>query len=378
MTLTQANGVLSVADGGSTTLYPTWDTNLLTITPGGNELVVMDQSGGNINAGLVDVAGTGTITLDVAGGAMTFGSDQGARAGHLTIEASGGAAVTFTAAQNVAGLVVDSGATLTLEADAAVGTVANEGVLAFDSAAALSVSATISGAGALAQIGTGTTTLRGSYAGTGDLAVAAGTLAFAPTATPNAQTIQARSLTIGGTTDNWTARLDLGNSSLVVAAPTVGGGSAAQAQARRIANQIKSGLNGTGLWQGMGITSSVADAYDNMPGNDPLYALGVIQNNAAIGGVGDGTTDDVTTGNELYTSFHTLTVGLNDTLVMFTYFGDADLSGLIDSTDYFLINQGLALGLTGWVNGDFDCNGVIDGTDYSLINLALALQTSTL
>jgi hypothetical protein len=62
--------------------------------------------------------------------------------------------------------------------------------------------------------------------------------------------------------------------------------------------------------------------------------------------------------------------------VKYTWFGDADLSGSVDGTDYGLIDAGfLSNGsLTGWFNGDFDYSGTIDGTDYGLIDGAFLTQ----
>ena len=46
----------------------------------------------------------------------------------------------------------------------------------------------------------------------------------------------------------------------------------------------------------------------------------------------------------------------------YTYFGDANLSGTITSTDYFLIDNGFLNNRSGWINGDFDYSGAITST----------------
>ncbi|WP_428938187.1 hypothetical protein [Fontivita pretiosa] len=79
-------------------------------------------------------------------------------------------------------------------------------------------------------------------------------------------------------------------------------------------------------------------------------------------------------GDPFYTSFAGETVSGNEVLVKFTYFGDADLTGVIDATDYSLIDNGYVNRLTGWINGDFDYSGVIDATDYALIDNAYINQ----
>jgi hypothetical protein len=55
-------------------------------------------------------------------------------------------------------------------------------------------------------------------------------------------------------------------------------------------------------------------------------------------------------------------------LVKYTWYGDADLSGTVDGSDYSRIDNGFLNHLTGWQNGDFNYDGVIDGSDYTLID----------
>ncbi|HWP39754.1 MAG TPA: PEP-CTERM sorting domain-containing protein, partial [Tepidisphaeraceae bacterium] len=80
----------------------------------------------------------------------------------------------------------------------------------------------------------------------------------------------------------------------------------------------------------------------------------------------------------IYPSFNGQNVSADDVLVKFTYFGDADLSGSIDATDYSLIDNGYVNSLTGWLNGDFDYSGTIDATDYALIDNAYVNQVGPL
>jgi hypothetical protein len=57
--------------------------------------------------------------------------------------------------------------------------------------------------------------------------------------------------------------------------------------------------------------------------------------------------------------------------------GDADLNGTIDIRDYFFIDRGRALRLSGWDNGDFTGDGVIDAEDFAVIDRAfLARQAA--
>ncbi len=182
VTLTQGSGTLTLRDGGATTAYKVWDVNLLTVDCGtvsaSSEVVVFDQRTANISTGLVNLAGAGTLTLQVVDGEMEFGSDAGAWAGNLTVRASSGAEVTFSAGQSLAGLVVDSGAEMTLEAGSVVGTIANAGTLVFDSADSIWVLGAYTGTGGLDHEGDGEVTLLGAASYSGVTTIATGTLVF--------------------------------------------------------------------------------------------------------------------------------------------------------------------------------------------------------
>jgi hypothetical protein len=114
----------------------------------------------------------------------------------------------------------------------------------------------------------------------------------------------------------------------------------------------------------MGIASSVAAA-----DSTHLTTLGVIQNNQS--------------GTALYTSAHLFdgtAPGTADILVRYTYYGDANLDGKVDGSDYSRIDNAYLSGgaLTGWYNGDFNYDGVINGSDYTLIDNAFNRQGAIL
>jgi fibronectin-binding autotransporter adhesin len=118
-----------------------------------------------------------------------------------------------------------------------------------------------------------------------------------------------------------------------------------------------------GAWNGIGgITSSTA-ASDSKH----LTAVGVIQNNQS--------------GTAIFSTSHPfegVVPGPGDILVACTYYGDANLDGKVDGSDYSLIDAGYSRHLTGWYNGDFNYDGVVDGSDYTLIDNAFNLQGSPL
>jgi len=145
-------------------------------------------------------------------------------------------------------------------------------------------------------------------------------------------------------------KLDLNDNGLIVH-----NGNLAQ-----IAAAIQAGSNNLS-WNGStGITSSTAAA-----DSGHLTALGVIQNAGP-------------SGSSIYTSNFdgatSLSLATTDVLVRYTYYGDANLDGQVDGTDYSLIDNGFLNHLTGWQNGDFNYDGVVDGSDYTLIDNAFNNQ----
>ncbi len=131
-----------------------------------------------------------------------------------------------------------------------------------------------------------------------------------------------------------------------------------------ISNQIKTGLNlsAGGYWNGHGITSGAAAANPSH-----LTTIGAIQNN-------DGSNHIIYGSGASLGLFDGQDSTLNDILIKYTYFGDADLSGHVDGSDYAKIDNGFAHHLGGWFNGDFNYDGVVDGSDYSLIDNAFNSQ----
>ena len=73
-----------------------------------------------------------------------------------------------------------------------------------------------------------------------------------------------------------------------------------------------------------------------------------------------------------------------DVAIKYTYYGDANLDGMVDGSDYSIIDSSylteatestpFSVGITGWQNGDFNYDGVVDGSDYTLIDNAFNSQ----
>ena len=68
----------------------------------------------------------------------------------------------------------------------------------------------------------------------------------------------------------------------------------------------------------------------------------------------------------------------SDVLVKYTYYGDTNLDGKVDGTDYSRIDNGALTHATGWFNGDFNYDGIINGSDYTLIDNAFNTQGAIL
>ncbi len=76
-------------------------------------------------------------------------------------------------------------------------------------------------------------------------------------------------------------------------------------------------------------------------------------------------------------------VAATDVLLKYTYYGDANLDGVVNGTDYALVDAGFLAArrpspLTGWYNGDFNYDGKVDASDYTLIDNAFNLAKTPL
>jgi hypothetical protein len=120
-----------------------------------------------------------------------------------------------------------------------------------------------------------------------------------------------------------------------------------------------------GSWNGIGIDSAAAHS-----DSTHLTALGVIQNtlygNTLYGGTNQPQFDGT---NPLST----------DVLIKYTYYGDTNLDGKVDGTDYSRVDVAYTNhSLTGWFNGDFNYDHHTDGSDYTLLDNAFNSQGNPL
>jgi autotransporter-associated beta strand protein len=170
------------------------------------------------------------------------------------------------------------------------------------------------------------------------------------------QTLTATNSYSGGTTINSGTVTAASVSALGTGVITVNGGGLilSNTSAATVFSMLQSGYNG-GAWNGStGINSQTAAA-----DTSHLHAPGMLQPTAA-------------------TTFEGQTLGTGDVAVKYTYYGDANLDGTVNGSDYTRIDNGCLNHLTGWYNGDFNYDGVINGSDYTLIDNAFNTQGAQL
>jgi autotransporter-associated beta strand protein len=230
--------------------------------------------------------------------------------------------------------------------------------LVFNRSNSLTYGGVIFGSGSVTKQGNGTLTLTKPMVYTGPTTVAAGKLAL------DANFTTSSSITVtGGTLEllpngnrlirtpslSLTAgRVDLQDNKLITRTPV---GSLVGSTYTGVSGLIQSGRNGDPLphWDGNGIVTS--------------------QSNAAGGNytsIGVARASDVRPATATATgTWAGQTITGTDTLVMYTYGGDATLDGKIDIDDYVRIDAGLTGHLSGWSNGDFNYDGKVNVDDYA-------------
>ncbi|MCY2951713.1 MAG: carbohydrate-binding protein [Planctomycetota bacterium] len=149
--------------------------------------------------------------------------------------------------------------------------------------------------------------------------------------------------------------LDVNTGNLVLRA----GGDEPSRVLDRIAAWIKSARGSDARWLGAGLTSSAART------NGFAGVAAIINEN------GDKQ-------NPLYTDFAGMRVALFDILVRYTWNGDANLDGVVNTDDFFQIDSGIISQKKGWYHGDFNYDGVINADDYFLIDSAYIGQSGPL
>ena len=249
----------------------------------------------------------------------------------------------------------------------------------------------ISGAGGLIKSGSGTLTLSASNSYSGGTTVNAGLLVAAQwsalgtgvlTIANSAATklspglsspVVLSSLSINGGSSAPTATFDLTNNKVVLTNTTF---AAAQSTYSQVVNQVKYAADSF-AWDKPGITSSTVANDVNVLGIPT--GIGVVLNNNLDGNgnasdelfYGDGTS---------LPQFAGVSVNQNSVLLKYTYLGDSNLDGKVDSGDFNLFQTGysdpsLAAQL-GWAVGDYDYSGTVDAGDFNLFQAGYSFYSN--
>jgi unsaturated chondroitin disaccharide hydrolase len=315
----------------------------VTVTGGGvNDTLTIDFTNGNpFPSSVAFTGGTGSNSLTVTGingtavsvgaSAVIFGSMAISYTATQSITIDGGPGndtLTQTAQPNALVIFHGGGGNDTLNINA--GEYAISGNPAADSTnltvndnSALFFAAAVAGAGINAR-------------GLAALNIGAG--ATATVDTPASAAADCAVLVVGSLSLNATGILDMGANDLIVH----------NGNLPEITGLIVQGF-GAGNWKGASGITSTAGAAIKMSALAPeLNASG-------------------STGT-IMSNFDNQTVVRTDVIVKFSMFGDANLDGQVDGSDYTLIDNGFNTHATGWHSGDFNYDGVVNGDDYTLID----------
>ena len=288
------------------------------------------------------ITGNSTITLNGnhSMGALNFNSSN-----QYTIAQGTGGTLTMDAGGSNTSTITVSNGSHTISAPVDFNT--NTTITVNNAGNALNITGPITGTGGLTVAGNGTVAVSGVNSYIGGTTVSSGTLLVGsaqslPTSNavvniaagakmeiaPNVGgvTLQLPNIASGGI-------LDIGNNHLII---NYGTGTDPISSIEAF---IKSGYAG-GLWNGPGIDSSAAAA------------------NAGVYGVGYA--DSADPGNPAGLASGTIEI-------KYTLLGDANLSGVVDGTDFGILAANFNKGVTGWDQGDFNYDNVVDGTDFGFL-----------
>jgi hypothetical protein len=189
----------------------------------------------------------------------------------------------------------------------------------------------------------GTGTLVVNNVRVGGLSVKSGKLRVQPSGGSVAGVSKVTTLSVIGS-----AALDLTDNKLIVTTP---------GRLSAVTTLITTGRNG-GAWNGAGIVTTSATPGSNFTSIGVATAQQVKNLPNA--------TDTAMWAGQAVTG--------SDTLVMYTYGGDANLDGRITVDDYGRIDFNVGLGTSGWFNGDFNYDGNISVDDYGIIDFNVGIQ----
>jgi hypothetical protein len=319
---------------------------------------------GLVNSGNRNVSFTGVESLVVDGCAsFTLSTQNGVDnlavdspgAGQTRISGTSGMPIVPVVVTNADTIIVDTGSAELTDGDDTI-TISGTGLNAAKSQALV----IIVGVGNNTLIVNGGTTLLDTTAGAMNLGITVNNAAAITLATDqelasltindsgrvNIASSTRRALRVRGLSISGQGVLDLGSGDLIVQ----GDAQSRDVLYERAQSYIGSAMSGgSNQWRGAGITSSGALA-------NGLTGLAALFNDRG----GDS--------GAFYTYFDYQIVDANCILVKYTWNGDATLDGMINASDYFLIDSGYITQAKGHYNGDFNYDGTVNADDYFLID----------
>jgi hypothetical protein len=288
---------------------------------------------------LGSITGAATITVDASG--VTVGSMKFDNTNRYTIAGPG--TISITAQSIGVGLIQVASGSHTINAPLSLTSSTTIDVQPANSLLQITNLQDSAGTIALTKIGAGEAQLNRVRAGT--LTINAGTITIPANGSASSASRVSALAIAGGATP--VATLDLVDNDLLI---TNGSYSA-------VKNAIAFARHG-GAWDRPGLTSTAAR--NALPKNKTLGAITGAQ--------------FLSTGNSNFDGF---AVTSGNVLVKFTYYGDADLNGIVNFDDYSRIDGGFNSTGTDWFHGDFDYNSAVNFDDYALIDAAFNTQGGT-
>jgi hypothetical protein len=287
---------------------------------------------------LGDVDGTGTLSVTANGVFNKTGTDA------LTVRQTGTVAVGG-GAFHAGTVVIDAGGKFNVTSGSAdAEDVTNNGTLTHSGGVTHVQS--LSGGGSSTVSGG---TLTANFIRQNSLTVTTPGVVAINASGANANTSRVNSLTVTG-------KLDLRDNKLIVNNGTIG--TLSGATYTGLTGLIQSGRNG-GNWSGNGIITS-----QTLATAAGLTSIG-IATAQQVKGLSTASDTAVWAGQ---------TVTGSQTLVMYTYAGDANLDGKLNVDDYGRVDANIGVGTAGWYNGDFNYDGKVNVDDYGIIDSNIGIQ----
>ncbi|HEY1684021.1 MAG TPA: hypothetical protein VGG19_04610 [Tepidisphaeraceae bacterium] len=380
--------------GSSTVEFGVDTLNGVTVAAGSQVLVNGDD--GILTIASSTFTDNGTISENPVGGGFLFG----------TMNFSGNTTLTGSGTIDDVPIIIANGATLTQDVNHTIegrgtisGSFINNGTVnANSSGNTLAIENNLTNTSTLEATGGGTLQLNGSttnsgsiFAGASSTVIISGPLTNTGSISTNGGSIQFNN----SLTNNGTILVDSGDNTSIVAGQITGTGSAEVSGSLTVnsINQntltIESGsvsirprANGGGpstinqlTLSGTG-TLDLSDNSLTLPytGTSPLTS---IQNDIASA-YDKGKWDGAGITTSAAATHPGTSLGIKDTgtqvLVQYTWYGDANLDGVVNLEDLTTIHDNLGKTGVGWSGGDFNYDGIVNADDVSLFQLGDAEQ----